>query len=66
VPSARDKVAANRRRNHRHAWVLEGEFLKAVSITTGINDSKYTEVVSGDLLPGTKVVTGIKISTNLR
>jgi HlyD family secretion protein len=60
VPSAREKAAANRKRSHRHAWVLDGEFLRAVEITTGINDSKYTEVVTGDLPDGTKVVTGVK------
>jgi HlyD family secretion protein len=65
-PSARDKATANRRRNHRHVWVQEGEFLKAIAIVTGINDSKNTEVVSGDLTPGTSVVTGIKIPTDLK
>ncbi|HEV3203586.1 MAG TPA: efflux RND transporter periplasmic adaptor subunit [Gemmataceae bacterium] len=60
TPSARDKAATNRKRNCRHVWVQDGEFLRAVEIVTGINDSKYTEVVSGDLSPETKVVTGIK------
>jgi HlyD family secretion protein len=59
APGARDKAAANRRRNHRHVWVVDGELLRAVAIVTGINDTKYTEVVSGDLPPGTKVLTGI-------
>jgi HlyD family secretion protein len=60
APGAREKTAANRRRNHRHVWVVDGEFLRAVAIVTGINDTKYTEVVSGDLSPGSKVVTGIR------
>jgi HlyD family secretion protein len=60
TPSAREKAAANRTRNRRHVWVQEGEFLKAVAVTTGINDSKYTELVSGDLPAGTKVITGIR------
>jgi HlyD family secretion protein len=60
TPSARDKAAANRKRTHRHVWVQEGEFLRAVEVITGINDNKYTEIVSGDLAPGTKVVTGLK------
>jgi HlyD family secretion protein len=60
TPSARDKAAANRKRTHRHVWVLDGEFLRAVEIVTGINDNKFTEIVSGDLTPGSKVVTGIK------
>jgi HlyD family secretion protein len=60
APSARDKAAVNRQRNRRHVWVLEGDFLRAVEIVTGINDSKFTEVTSGDLEPGAKVVTGIR------
>ncbi len=60
TPTAREKAEANRRRNRRHAWVVDGEFLRAVEIVTGINDSKYTEVVSGELPPGTKVVTGLR------
>jgi len=59
-PSAREKAAANRRRNHRHVWVLDGDFLRAVEVVTGISDSKHTELVSGELPIGSKVVTGIK------
>jgi HlyD family secretion protein len=60
TPSAREKAAANRKRTHRHVWVQEGEFLRAIEVISGINDNKYTEIVSGDLAPGTKVVTGLK------
>jgi HlyD family secretion protein len=60
TPSAREKAAANRKRTHRHVWVQEGELLRAIAIVTGINDHKYTEVVSGDLPAGTKVITGLK------
>jgi HlyD family secretion protein len=60
TPSAREKAAANRKRTHRHVWVQEGEMLRAIEIVTGINDHKYTEVVSGDLPAGTKVITGLK------
>jgi HlyD family secretion protein len=61
IPSAAEKVAANHRRNKRHVWVIDGELLKAVEIDTGISDEKYTEVVSGDLSAGQKVVTGLEI-----
>lgn len=60
VKSALEKAAANRQRNRRHVWARDGEFLRAVPVVTGINDSKYTELVSGDLKLGDKVVTGIK------
>jgi HlyD family secretion protein len=63
VPSAREKAAANRTRNHRHVWVVDGQFLRAVEIEIGISDGKYTavnKVISGDLPVGQKVVTGIQ------
>jgi HlyD family secretion protein len=61
VPSASEKVNANRRRNHRHVWVLDGDLLRAIEVTTGISDSKFSEVVAGQLSPGERVVTGIKV-----
>jgi HlyD family secretion protein len=61
TPSAREKAAANRKRTHRHVWVVDGEFLRAVEVVIGINDSKFTEIVSGDLPPGTKIVTGVGV-----
>lgn len=61
IPSAAEKVAANHKRNKRHVWVLDGELLKAVEIDTGISDEKFTEVVSGDLSAGQKVVTGLEV-----
>src|SRR6266478_9909239 len=61
TPSAREKAAANRKRTHRHLWVVDGEFLRAVEVVIGINDSKFTEIVSGDLPAGTKVVTGVGV-----
>jgi HlyD family secretion protein len=61
VPSATEKVAANRRRNHRHVWVLEGDLLRAVEVTTGISDSKFSEIVKSDLTSGDRVVTGVKV-----
>ena len=42
-------------------WVIDGELLKAVKITTGLSDKAYTEVVDGDLKDGQAVVTGMKI-----
>ena len=57
--SAMDKAAAGQRRNRRHVWIVEGDFLKAVAITTGLSDSKYSEVLSGPLQDGQSVVTGV-------
>ena len=57
--SARQTAEANEKRNRRHVWVVEGELLKAVEVVTGLSDYKWTELVSGDLQEGQKLVTGI-------
>jgi HlyD family secretion protein len=57
--SAMEKAEAGRNRNRRHVWAVDGDFLKAVEITTGLSDSKYSEVISGSLKDGQKVVTGL-------
>lgn len=56
-----DEIAESRkRRNKRHVWVKEGELLRAIPVVTGLNDSKFTELISGDLTEGMKLVTGIQ------
>lgn len=64
TPSAREKAAANRKRTHRHIWVVDGEFLRAVEVVIGINDNKFTEIASGDLPAGAKVVTGLGVKVD--
>ena len=44
----------------RHVWVQEGELLKAIEIKIGISDSRFTELVSGDVTKGMELVTGQK------
>jgi HlyD family secretion protein len=58
--SAAEKVEASRTRNRRHVWVLDGELLKAIEVNTGISDNENTELVSGELKEGDKLVTGIR------
>ncbi len=58
--SAEEKAETRRRRSRRHVWVVDGDFLRAVEVTTGISDSKYTELVGDDLEDGQKLVTGIQ------
>jgi len=58
--SAEEKADIRRNRNRRHVWVTDGEFLRAVEVVTGLSDSKYTELVSGDLKLGDRLVTGIQ------
>jgi HlyD family secretion protein len=48
------------RRNSQTVYVLtDTNTLKPVSIRTGLSDGRYTQVVSGDLQPGAKIVTGL-------
>ncbi len=58
--SAAQRAAANKERNRRHVWVVDGEFLRAIEIITGLSDYAYTEVVSGGVEEGIKLVTGIE------
>ena len=58
--SAMDRAVARKNRNRRHVWVVEGDFLRAVAIVTGLSDSKDTEAVSGPLTEGQELVVGVK------
>lgn len=58
--SAAEKSDAARERSRRHVWVVDGERLRAIPVTTGISDSKYTELVEGDLTEDMQLVTGVK------
>jgi HlyD family secretion protein len=56
--SAAEKAEAKRKRNKRHVWVVDGELLKAIEIETGISDSRFRELVSGELKKGMELVSG--------
>lgn len=58
--SANERAEARRRRTKRHVWVEDGEFLKAVPVEVGLSDSRYTELLSGDVKEGQSLVTGVK------
>jgi len=60
ILSAGDKAKAKRHQNRKHVWVVEGDYLKAIAVVTGLSDSKFSELVSGDLKAGQKLVTGTK------
>jgi HlyD family secretion protein len=60
TPSADEKYELRRQRNRRHVWVLDGDFLRAVPVVTGVSSNQHTEVVSGELTEGDKLVTGIQ------
>ena len=59
--SVAKKAEVARKRNRRHVWVADGEFLQAVEVVIGITDSEFTELFSGDLPEGMELVTGIEV-----
>ena len=58
--SAEERAENRRKRNKRHVWVQEGDLLKAVEVIVGLTDSQFTEMVSGSLQPGVKLIIGIQ------
>ena len=58
--SAEERAENRRKRNRRHVWVQEGDLLKAVEVIVGLTDSQFTEMVSGSLQPGVKLIIGIQ------
>lgn len=61
--SAADRADARKKRNRRHVWVEDHYKLRAVEVQTGLSDSQYTELVSGALKTGDKLVIGIQPPT---
>jgi HlyD family secretion protein len=59
--SASEKAAAARERNRHHVWILDGEELHAIAITTGMSDSSFTEFVEGQLTENKRLVTGVQL-----
>ena len=52
------KTASQRKR--RHIWITEGAHLRAIGITIGISDNEYSELISGTVMPGQKLIAGIE------
>jgi len=44
----------------RYVWKIDGDALVPVELFVGIDDSKYTEVLGGDLKEGELLVTGLQ------
>ena len=47
--------------NQRHVWVQDEALLRAVTVRTGANDTRFTEIVGGDLNEGQAVVIGLQL-----
>ncbi|MCG8653048.1 MAG: hypothetical protein MI861_24625, partial [Pirellulales bacterium] len=58
--SALEKTTAANRKNRRHVWVWDQPLLRAVPVTIGIRDSKWTELIEGDLKLNDPLVTAKK------
>jgi len=58
--SAAEQVDAKQKQNRRHVWVDRGGQLHAVEVVTGIDESRFTELVSGQLNEGDQLVVGLK------
>lgn len=58
--SATDQADARKTRGNRHVWVAEGQQLRAIPVTTGLTDGKFTEIIEGELPVGVELVTGIQ------
>ena len=40
--------------------MADGDKVKAVPVTIGLQDGQYAELVTGDLKPGQELVTGLE------
>jgi len=56
--TATEKAEAQKKKNQRHVWIVDGDRLKAVEITTGLTENRFTEMAEGELEVGAKLVTG--------
>ena len=60
APSLFSDLEDGKERNERHVWAVTAQGLKAIEVTTGLSDFKYTELVAGDVKADDLLVTGIK------
>ncbi|MEC8558196.1 MAG: efflux RND transporter periplasmic adaptor subunit [Planctomycetota bacterium] len=56
--SAQERAEASINGKKRHVWVFDGKLLRARAIEVGISDSRYTELISGELKDGDELVVG--------
>jgi HlyD family secretion protein len=58
--SAEEKADLRKQRNRRHVWVVDGDLLRAVEVVVGLSNNQSSELVSGELREGDKLVAGIQ------
>ncbi|MCA9127283.1 MAG: efflux RND transporter periplasmic adaptor subunit [Planctomycetales bacterium] len=59
--NATERADQRRKGRLRHVWVHDGEFLRARAVEAGISDSRYTQLISGDIHSGDQLVVGEQI-----
>lgn len=59
--SATERAETKAMRNTRHVWIQDGDLLRARKVILGDYDSRYTQMLDGDLKPGDLLVIGEKI-----
>jgi HlyD family secretion protein len=55
--SAEDRNDSEIKRRKRHVWFPDGPLLRAKLVTIGVSDSRFSELISGDLSDGQNLVT---------
>ena len=65
-PPRRDTARPQERASgsKQHVWVLQGGVPVAIPVTTGMTDGSMTQIIAGDLSPGTAVV--VDTATSVR
>jgi HlyD family secretion protein len=59
-PKRDEKKAGVEGEQKQHVWVLRGDMPVAIEVRAGLSDGFVTEILAGDLKPGTKVLTDVK------
>lgn len=59
--SASERAGQKKRRKQRHVWIQDGDFIRARSVEVGISDSRFTELLVGDIKPGDKLIVGEQV-----
>ena len=58
--SADERSKLRRDRHRRHVWIADGDLLRAVEVQTGLSDSQFSEMISGDLKANDALVIGVQ------
>jgi HlyD family secretion protein len=58
--SAEEKTTAAQKRSERYVWIWEEPHLKAIPVTIGIRDSRWSELVKGEIDEGVELVVSKK------